>query len=98
MSTERGAITSSRKIKAVYREHIALIGDASGSVDAITVEGLYLAFRQATALADAIECRALTGTSASIEKSRVEERGHVRDDLSSGNFREDARRARWRFR
>jgi 2-polyprenyl-6-methoxyphenol hydroxylase-like FAD-dependent oxidoreductase len=50
MSTERGAITSSRKLKAVYREHIALIGDASGSVDAITGEGLCLAFRQATAL------------------------------------------------
>lgn len=30
MSTERGAITSSRKLKAVYRRHIALIGDASG--------------------------------------------------------------------
>jgi flavin-dependent dehydrogenase len=55
MSTERGAITSSRKLKAVYREHIALIGDASGSVDAITGEGLCLVFRQATALAEAIE-------------------------------------------
>ncbi len=60
MSTERGAITSSRKLKAVYREHIALIGDASGSVDAITGEGLCLAFRQATALAEAIECGDLT--------------------------------------
>jgi flavin-dependent dehydrogenase len=60
MSTERGSITSSRKLKAVYREHIALIGDASGSVDAITGEGLCLAFRQATALAEAIECGDLT--------------------------------------
>jgi menaquinone-9 beta-reductase len=56
ISTERGAITSSRRLKAVYREHIALVGDASGSVDAITGEGLCLAFRQATALAEAIEC------------------------------------------
>ena len=56
ISTERGAITSSRKLKAVCREHIALIGDASGSVDAITGEGLCLAFRQAAALAEAIEC------------------------------------------
>jgi len=56
ISTERGAVTSSRKPKAVYRGRIALVGDASGSVDAITGQGLCLAFRQATALAEAIEC------------------------------------------
>jgi flavin-dependent dehydrogenase len=33
---------------------VALVGDASGSVDAITGEGLGLAFRQASALADAL--------------------------------------------
>jgi menaquinone-9 beta-reductase len=38
----------------VYRGNVALIGDASGSVDAITGEGLSLSFRQATALADAL--------------------------------------------
>lgn len=52
---ERGAVTSSRKLQRVYRDRIALIGDASGSVDAITGEGLCLAFRQAIALAEAIE-------------------------------------------
>lgn len=52
---ERGAVTSSRTLQSVYRDRIALIGDASGSVDAITGEGLYLAFRQAIALAEAIE-------------------------------------------
>ena len=56
ISAERGAVTSSRRFKAVYRERVALVGDASGSVDAITGEGLCLAFRQATALAEAIEC------------------------------------------
>lgn len=55
LTPERGAVTSSRKLKAVYRDHVALIGDASGSVDAVTGEGLCLAFRQAAALADAIE-------------------------------------------
>lgn len=55
ISTERGAVTSSRRLKAVYRDRIALIGDASGSVDAITGEGLCLVFRQAVALAEAIE-------------------------------------------
>jgi flavin-dependent dehydrogenase len=54
-TAERGAVTSSRKLKAVYRDRVALIGDASGSVDAITGEGLCLAFRQAAALAEAIE-------------------------------------------
>ena len=52
---ERGAVTSSRRLQSVYRDRIALIGDASGSVDAITGEGLCLAFRQAIALAEAIE-------------------------------------------
>jgi menaquinone-9 beta-reductase len=56
ISTERGAVTSSRKLKAVYRGRVVLVGDASGSVDAITGEGLCLAFRQATALAEAIDC------------------------------------------
>ena len=35
--------------------NVALIGDASGSVDAITGEGLCLGFHQALALADAME-------------------------------------------
>lgn len=51
---ERGAITSSRSLKHVQRGNVALLGDASGSVDAITGEGLRLAFRQAFALRDAI--------------------------------------------
>jgi flavin-dependent dehydrogenase len=38
----------------VYRGNVALTGDASGSVDAITGEGLRLSFRQAIALAAAL--------------------------------------------
>ena len=53
-SSERGAATVTRKLDKVYRGNIALTGDASGSVDAITGEGLGLSFRQAIALADAI--------------------------------------------
>jgi flavin-dependent dehydrogenase len=52
---ERGAVTVSRSLNHVQRGKIALVGDASGSVDAITGEGLRLAFRQAFALADAME-------------------------------------------
>ena len=47
----RGAMTMSVKLSAVTRGQVALVGDASGSVDAITGEGLALAFRQARALA-----------------------------------------------
>jgi flavin-dependent dehydrogenase len=54
LTEERGALTVARHLRRVYRGNIALIGDASGSVDAITGEGLGLAFRQAIALADAL--------------------------------------------
>ena len=52
---ERGAITLSQISKRIYDRNVALIGDASGSVDAITGEGLSLSFHQALALADALE-------------------------------------------
>jgi flavin-dependent dehydrogenase len=58
-STERGAVTGMAKLKRVYRGNVGLIGDASGSVDAITAEGLSLSFRQASALADALEAGTL---------------------------------------
>jgi flavin-dependent dehydrogenase len=51
---ERGAVTSSRSLKDVRRGNVALLGDASGSVDAITGEGLRLALLQALALVDSI--------------------------------------------
>jgi len=50
-SVERGAVTANRKLRRVWRRNIALIGDASGTVDAITGEGLGLSFRQAVVLA-----------------------------------------------
>jgi flavin-dependent dehydrogenase len=53
-SSERGAVTATRRLRAVYRGHIALIGDASGSVDAITGQGLGLSFREALALGQAL--------------------------------------------
>ena len=50
----RGARAALRRLPFVHRENIALIGDASGSVDPITGEGLGLAFQQAAALAEAL--------------------------------------------
>ena len=53
-SSERGSLSANRKLKRVWRGNVALIGDASGTVDAITGEGLGLAFSQAVALADCL--------------------------------------------
>jgi len=58
-SVQRGTVTATNKLSRVYRGNIALVGDASGSVDAITGEGLGLSFRQALALADALDVRDL---------------------------------------
>jgi len=53
-SRERGAITAMLRLRRVTSGNLALIGDASGSVDAITGEGICLTFRQASVLADAM--------------------------------------------
>lgn len=53
-STERGSVCANRKLKRVWRKNVALIGDASGTVDAITGEGLGLSFSQAVVLASSL--------------------------------------------
>ena len=53
-SAERGAVTVSRRLRRVFRDRTVLVGDASGSVDAITGEGLSLSFHQAVALSEAL--------------------------------------------
>jgi flavin-dependent dehydrogenase len=50
----RGAVSRTRSLREVIRGNVAVLGDASGSVDAVTGEGLLSAFRQAHVLADAI--------------------------------------------
>jgi menaquinone-9 beta-reductase len=62
-STEKGALTATCTLKRVSRGNVALIGDSSGTVDAITGEGLCLAFSQAMVLADCL----LTGDLARYE-------------------------------
>jgi flavin-dependent dehydrogenase len=59
-SREKGALTATCRLRRVSRRNIALIGDASGTVDAITGEGLCLAFSQAMVLADCLERGDLT--------------------------------------
>lgn len=52
-SHERGALTIVRRLRRLATDRVVLIGDASGSVDAITGDGLCLAFSQAVQLAEA---------------------------------------------
>jgi 2-polyprenyl-6-methoxyphenol hydroxylase-like FAD-dependent oxidoreductase len=54
VGSERGAVTASRRLKRVAHRNVALIGDASGSVDAVTGEGLCVLFQQAAALSEAL--------------------------------------------
>jgi flavin-dependent dehydrogenase len=52
---EQGAISANRKLRKVAEGRCALIGEASGSVDAVTGEGLSIAFQQAVSLATALK-------------------------------------------
>jgi menaquinone-9 beta-reductase len=61
---ERGAVTTTRRLKRVVQGNVALIGDASSSADAITGEGLALGFRQARLLAESIRGGSLAAYAA----------------------------------
>lgn len=54
ITREQGAVSATRALRSVYRGSRILIGEASGSVDAITGDGLSMVFQQAHALADAL--------------------------------------------
>ena len=53
-TAERGAMTICRHLPRVTRGSVALIGEAAGSIDAVTGEGLALAFKQALALGESL--------------------------------------------
>ena len=65
LTQRRGAVSATCRLRRVASDHIALIGDASGSADSITGEGLAVSFRQALALAEAIA----HGSLASYERA-----------------------------
>lgn len=64
-SGERGGVSASRELKRVFRGRVALAGDASGAVDAISGAGLSLSFQQANALATCLEAGDLSRYQAS---------------------------------
>jgi menaquinone-9 beta-reductase len=68
-SRERGSITTTRTLRRVVRGNVALLGDASGSADAVTGEGLAVVFRQARLLADSIESGSLAPYAAAHAKT-----------------------------
>jgi len=63
-SIVRGSVSGNHRLRRVWRGNVALIGDASGTVDAITGEGLGLSFRQAVVLADCLRSGSLVRYSA----------------------------------
>jgi len=54
LSSEAGAVTMLSRARSVARGNVALVGDASCTVDGIAGQGLSLAFQQAIHLADAL--------------------------------------------
>ena len=54
LDAERGGVMNTRRFHHVSRGRVVLVGDASGSVDAITGEGLAMGFRQGLLLADCL--------------------------------------------
>src|SRR5690348_10254840 len=69
-SPEIGAVSVSRTLRRVWSGQLALIGDASGSVDAITGEGLCLSYLQASALARAFKAGDLSEYQVSSSQVR----------------------------
>jgi flavin-dependent dehydrogenase len=55
VTQERGSLAATRRLSRVTRGNIALIGDASGTVDPITGEGICISFHQAVALVEALK-------------------------------------------
>src|SRR5258708_36848279 len=60
-SRDRGAGPLLQRPRAVCRGNVALVGDASGYVDAITGEGLAVALHQSAALIEALAAGDLAG-------------------------------------
>jgi flavin-dependent dehydrogenase len=55
ITREQGAISRTLALPAVFKGSRVLVGEASGAVDAITGDGLSLAFQQAQALVHAMQ-------------------------------------------
>lgn len=68
LSSDRGAVITGRQASAVFSGNSVLVGDAAGTVDAITGLGVGLAFQQAVALADGMARDDLAAYAAAHER------------------------------
>jgi flavin-dependent dehydrogenase len=64
----RGSATATLRLRSVISDRVALIGEASGSVDAVTGEGMTLGFRQAVELGRAIASNNPQGYAAAHQR------------------------------
>lgn len=68
VSSERGALTGNRTFQKLWSGNVVLIGDASGTVDAITGEGIGLAFSQAATLSECLDSKNESGNLARYQR------------------------------
>jgi flavin-dependent dehydrogenase len=91
-SNLRGALTASRRLDRVVTGNLALLGDASGSVDSVTGLGLSMSFQQAVALGEAMGKEDLFFYAA--EHERLAKRPRVMESVMLAMDRRDALRQR----
>lgn len=91
-SNVRGAVTASRRLERVTTGNLALLGDASGSVDSVTGLGLCMSFQQAVALGEALEKEDLSGYET--QHHRLAKRPRVMESVMLSMDRRDALRRR----
>ena len=60
LDSVRGSATATLTLRSVIAGNVALVGEASGSVDAVTGEGMTMAFRQAVELGKAMAANDLS--------------------------------------
>jgi flavin-dependent dehydrogenase len=91
-SNVRGAVTASRRLNRVVTGNLALLGDASGSVDSVTGLGLCMSFQQALALAEAMAKEDLSYYAA--EHERLAKRPRVMESVMLAMDQRDTLRRR----
>lgn len=91
-SNVRGAVTASRRLDRVATSSLALLGDASGSVDSVTGLGLAMSFQQAVALAEAMAREDLSYYAA--EHHRLAKRPRVMESVMLAMDQRDQLRRR----
>jgi len=91
-SNVRGAVTASRRLDRVATSNLALLGDASGSVDSVTGLGLCMSFQQAVALGEAMAREDLSFYAA--EHHRLAKRPRIMESVMLAMDQRDALRRR----